>query len=59
MHYSFCVKWLKAFRHSSEAICKLYGPGDDFVFEDVMLDQHNIDNQADLTPCYQLAKLTQ
>lgn len=48
MHYSFGVKWLKAFRHSSEAICKLYGPGNDFIFEDPMLDQHNVNNQADL-----------
>lgn len=48
MHYSFGVKWLKAFRHSSEAVCKLYGPGDDFIFEDAMLDQHTINNQADL-----------
>lgn len=48
MHYNFGIKWLKAFRESSEAVCKLYGPGDDFIFEDVMLDQHNVNNQPDL-----------
>lgn len=48
MHYNFGIKWLKAFRESSEAVCKLYGPGDDFVFEDEMLDQHNVNNQPDL-----------
>src|SRR2546429_3549623 len=47
MHYNFAVKWLKAFRESPESVCKLY---DDhgFIFEDVMLDQHNIDNKPDL-----------
>src|SRR6202011_5860016 len=46
MHYNFAVKWLKAFRQSPESVCKLY---DDqgFIFEDVMLDQHNIDNKPD------------
>ena len=48
MHYNFGIKWLKAFRESSEAVCELYGPDDGFIFEDVMLDQHNIDNKADL-----------
>src|ERR1700756_4748163 len=46
VHYNFAVKWLKAFRSSSEAVCKLYD--DDFVFEDVMLDQHNITSKDDL-----------
>lgn len=46
MHYNHAVKWLKAFRHSPAAICALYD--DSFVFEDVMLDQHNINNKADL-----------
>ncbi|QHS10294.1 hypothetical protein [Sinimarinibacterium sp. NLF-5-8] len=48
MHYTFGIQWLKAFRHSPEAVCALYGPGDDFIFEDPMLDQHQINNQADL-----------
>lgn len=47
MHYNFAVKWLKAFRDSSEAVCALYDD-DGFIFEDVMLDQHNIDNKPDL-----------
>ena len=47
MHYNFAVKWLKAFRESSEAVCALYDDNG-FVFEDVMLDQHNIDNKPDL-----------
>ena len=34
MHYNFAVKWLKAFRESPEAVCKLYD--DDFIFEDVI-----------------------
>ncbi|WP_131770287.1 hypothetical protein [Candidatus Protofrankia californiensis] len=46
MHYNFAVKWLKAFRESSESICKLYD--DSFIFEDVMLDQHNINSKPDL-----------
>jgi steroid delta-isomerase-like uncharacterized protein len=46
MHYNFAVKWLKAFRESPEAVCKLYD--DDFIFEDVMLDQHNITSKPDL-----------
>ena len=46
MHYNFAVQWLKAFRHSAEAICALYA--DEFVFEDVMLDQHNLHTKADL-----------
>jgi steroid delta-isomerase-like uncharacterized protein len=46
MHYNHAVKWLKAFRESPEAVCELYD--DDFVFEDVMLDQHNINTKPDL-----------
>jgi steroid delta-isomerase-like uncharacterized protein len=47
MHYNFAVKWLKAFRESPESVCALYDDSG-FVFEDVMLDQHNIDSKADL-----------
>jgi steroid delta-isomerase-like uncharacterized protein len=46
MHYNHAVKWLKAFRESADAVCKLYD--DDFVFEDVMLDQYNIHTKDDL-----------
>jgi steroid delta-isomerase-like uncharacterized protein len=45
MNYAFAVKWLKAFRTSSEEVCKLYA--DDFLFEDLMLDQ-SITDKADL-----------
>lgn len=48
MHYNFGIQWLKAFRESADAVCRLYGPGDDFLFEDPMLDQHGVSNQADL-----------
>lgn len=47
MHYNFGIKWLKAFRESSEAVCALYNR-DGFVFEDVMLDQHNLHDYDDL-----------
>jgi steroid delta-isomerase-like uncharacterized protein len=47
MHYNFAIKWLYAFREASETVCALYDD-DGFVFEDVMLDQHNIDNKPDL-----------
>jgi len=47
MHYNFAVKWLKAFRSSAEEVCALY-EDEGFVFEDVMLDQHNIDTKPDL-----------
>ena len=47
MHYNFAVKWLKAFRSSAEEVCELY-EDDGFVFEDVMLDQHNINTKPDL-----------
>ncbi|MDX6217077.1 MAG: hypothetical protein QOG99_2661 [Frankiales bacterium] len=46
MHYNFGIKWLKAFRSSAEEVCALYEDG--FVFEDVMLDQHNINTKPDL-----------
>ncbi|MGE4425250.1 MAG: hypothetical protein AB7G37_02220 [Solirubrobacteraceae bacterium] len=46
MDYAFAVKWLKAFRHSSERICALYA--DDFVFEDPILDQYQIRDKGDL-----------
>lgn len=48
MHYNFGLQWLRAFRESSEAICRLYGPGDNFVFEDPMLDQHQVTTQGAL-----------
>lgn len=47
MHSTFYLKWLRAFRDSPEAICALYD-NEDFVFEDPMLDQHNIKTPADL-----------
>src|ERR1700712_2357323 len=47
MHYNFGIEWLKAFRESPDAVCALYN-GEDFVFEDPMLDQHNIADQASL-----------
>lgn len=47
MHYNFGIKWLKAFRSSAEEVCALYNR-DGFVFEDVMLDQHNITDYDDL-----------
>ncbi|KLL09929.1 hypothetical protein [Protofrankia coriariae] len=46
-HYNFGIKWLKAFRESAEAVSKLYAD-DGFIFEDVMLDQYNINNKPDL-----------
>jgi steroid delta-isomerase-like uncharacterized protein len=46
MNYEFAVKWLKAFRTSSEEVCALYA--DDFLFEDPMLDQHGITDKGDL-----------
>jgi steroid delta-isomerase-like uncharacterized protein len=45
MNYAFAVKWLKAFRTSSEEVCQLYA--DDFLFEDLMLDQ-SITDKDDL-----------
>lgn len=52
MHYNFAVKWLKAFRSSSEEVCALYA--DDFVFEDPMLDQHNVNTKPDLLRLFSL-----
>lgn len=46
MDYAFSVRWLKAFRTSSEAVCALYD--DDFSFSDPMLDQYQITDKADL-----------
>jgi steroid delta-isomerase-like uncharacterized protein len=46
VHYNHAVKWLKSFRHSPEAICAMYA--DDFLFEDVMLDQRGITDKGDL-----------
>jgi steroid delta-isomerase-like uncharacterized protein len=46
MNYEFAVKWLKAFRTSSDEVCALYA--DDFLFEDPMLDQHGITDKGDL-----------
>lgn len=47
MNYNFAVKWLKAFRTSSEEVCKLY-EDEGFSFSDPMLDQYGIDNKPDL-----------
>jgi steroid delta-isomerase-like uncharacterized protein len=52
MNYEFAVKWLKAFRSSSEEVCALYA--DEFLFEDPMLDQHGIDNKPDLLRLFHL-----
>ncbi len=46
MDYAFAVRWLKAFRHSPEAVCALYA--DDFLFEDPILDQFQITDKPDL-----------
>lgn len=46
MDYSFAVKWLRAFRDSPERIVALYA--DDFVFEDPILDQFNINDKGEL-----------
>lgn len=43
MNYAFAVRWLKAFRTSSEEVCALYA--DDFLFEDWMLDQSITDKE--------------
>lgn len=43
MNYAFAVKWLKAFRTSAEEVCQLYA--DDFLFEDLMLDQSITDKE--------------
>jgi steroid delta-isomerase-like uncharacterized protein len=53
MNYNFAVKWLKAFRSSPDEVCALY-EDDGFVFEDVMLDQHNINNKPDLLRLFAL-----
>jgi steroid delta-isomerase-like uncharacterized protein len=45
MNYAFAIKWLKAFRTSPEEVCALYA--DDFLFEDLMLDQ-SITDKDDL-----------
>jgi steroid delta-isomerase-like uncharacterized protein len=47
MHYNYGIKWLKAFRESSAQVCSMYDK-DGFVFEDVMLDQHNLNDYDDL-----------
>jgi steroid delta-isomerase-like uncharacterized protein len=52
MNYEFAVKWLKAFRSSSEEVCALYA--DDFLFEDPMLDQHDITDKGDLHRLFDL-----
>jgi len=41
----FAVEWLKAFRESPVKVCQMYA--DDFLFEDLMLDQ-SITNKEDL-----------
>ncbi len=47
MHIAYYVTWLKAFRESADVICALYND-EDFILEDPMLDQHNVNTQADL-----------
>jgi len=42
----FAVKWLKAFRHSPDAVVALYA--EPFSFTDPILDQHGITERADL-----------
>jgi steroid delta-isomerase-like uncharacterized protein len=51
-NYAFAVKWLKAFRESADAICELYA--DEFVFEDPILDQHQIRDKGDLGRIFSL-----
>ncbi|THJ29798.1 ketosteroid isomerase-related protein [Candidatus Frankia alpina] len=41
--YRFAVLWLKAFRESAEKVCALYA--DDFLFEDLILDQSITDKE--------------
>ncbi|MER6972213.1 hypothetical protein ACFVDI_05445 [Nocardioides sp. NPDC057767] len=52
MNYAFAIKWLKAFRESSEVITALYA--DDFVFEDPILDQFGITDKGDLGRIFDL-----
>jgi steroid delta-isomerase-like uncharacterized protein len=52
MNYEFAVKWLKAFRSSSDEVCALYA--DDFLFEDPMLDQQGITDKGDLHRLFDL-----
>ena len=44
MNYRFAVEWLKAFRDSSETVCKLYA--DDCLFEDLMLGMESRPSKA-------------
>jgi steroid delta-isomerase-like uncharacterized protein len=53
VHYNFGIEWLKAFREASETVCALY-EDDGFVFEDEMLDQHNINTKPDLLRLFSL-----
>jgi steroid delta-isomerase-like uncharacterized protein len=43
MNHRFAVQWLKAFRESADLVCELYA--DDFLFEDLMLDQSITDKE--------------
>ena len=52
MNYEFAVKWLKAFRSSSDEVCALYA--EDFLFEDPMLDQQGITDKGDLHRLFDL-----
>jgi steroid delta-isomerase-like uncharacterized protein len=52
MNYSFAVKWLRAFRDSPERIVAMYA--DDFVFEDPILDQFQINDRGDLARIFSL-----
>lgn len=41
--HRFAVMWLKAFRESPEKVCRMYA--DDFLFEDLALDQSITDKE--------------
>jgi steroid delta-isomerase-like uncharacterized protein len=47
VNYNFSVKWLKAFRTSSEEVCALY-EDEGFSFSDPMLDQYDVNTKPDL-----------
>jgi len=47
MNYNHAVKWLKAFRTSSETVCAMY-EDDGFSFSDPMLEQYDVNTKPDL-----------
>lgn len=49
MNHRFAIMWLKAFRESAELVSELYA--DDFLFEDLMLDQ-SISDKGELTRAF-------